>query len=64
MGTIVSWLREVGDRVNWGEPIAEVETETNVALEALASEMLVHLTRSAGSEVTAGKTIGFLETEG
>jgi pyruvate/2-oxoglutarate dehydrogenase complex dihydrolipoamide acyltransferase (E2) component len=64
-GKIVSWLKEVGDRVERGDPIAEVETDkTNVEMEALASGTLVEVTRAAGSEVPVGETIGFLETDG
>jgi hypothetical protein len=32
-------------------------------MEALASGTLVEVTRAAGSEVPAGETIGFLETD-
>jgi pyruvate/2-oxoglutarate dehydrogenase complex dihydrolipoamide acyltransferase (E2) component len=64
-GKIVSWLKEVGDRIERGEPIAEVETDkTNVEMEALASGTLVEVTRPAGSDVPVGETIGFLETDG
>ena len=64
-GKIVSWLKEVGERVERGDPIAEVETDkTNVEMEALASGTLVEVTQAAGAEVPVGETIGFLETDG
>jgi pyruvate/2-oxoglutarate dehydrogenase complex dihydrolipoamide acyltransferase (E2) component len=64
-GKIVAWLKEVGDRIDRGEPIAEVETDkTNVEMEALASGTLVEVTQPAGSEVPVGETIAFLETDG
>ena len=64
-GKIVSWLKEAGDRVERGDPIAEVETDkTNVEMEALASGTLIEVTRAAGSEVPVGETIGILETDG
>jgi pyruvate/2-oxoglutarate dehydrogenase complex dihydrolipoamide acyltransferase (E2) component len=63
-GKIVSWLKEVGDRVERGDSIAEIETDkTNVEMEALASGTLDEVTRAAGSEVPVGETIGFLETD-
>jgi pyruvate dehydrogenase E2 component (dihydrolipoamide acetyltransferase) len=64
-GKIVSWLKDIGDRVERGEPIAEVETDkANVEMEAHASGTLVEVTQGAGSEVPVGETIGFLETDG
>ena len=64
-GKIVSWLKEVGDRVERGDSIAEIETDkTNVEMEALASGTLVEVTQRSGSEVPVGETIGFLETDG
>jgi pyruvate dehydrogenase E2 component (dihydrolipoamide acetyltransferase) len=63
-GKIVSWLKQVGDKVERGDPIAEIETDkTNVEMEALASGTLVEITRAAESEVPVGETIGFLETD-
>lgn len=63
-GRISSWLKAVGERVERGEPIAEIETEkTIVEMEALASGVLVEIVQLAGSEVPVGATIGHLETE-
>lgn len=43
-GTIVAWLRQVGDRVEAGEPIAEIETaKTTNTLEAPASGVLARI---------------------
>src|SRR5947199_13603 len=51
-GKIVSWSKQVGDTVERGEVIAEVETDkTNVEMESLASGTLVEVTRAAGDEV-------------
>ena len=50
-GKIVSWSKQVGDTVERGEVIAEVETDkTNVEMESLASGTLVEVTRAAGDE--------------
>jgi pyruvate/2-oxoglutarate dehydrogenase complex dihydrolipoamide acyltransferase (E2) component len=63
-GKIVAWSKQVGERVERGEPIAEVETDkTNVEMEALASGTLVEVTHAAGDEVPVGDVIGYLETD-
>ena len=63
-GKIVSWSKQVGDRVERGEAIAEVETDkSNVEMEALASGTLVEVTHAAGAEVPVGEVIGYLETD-
>jgi pyruvate/2-oxoglutarate dehydrogenase complex dihydrolipoamide acyltransferase (E2) component len=63
-GKIVSWLKDVGERVDRGDPIAVVETDkANVEMEALASGTLVEVTHGPGSDVPVGDTIGFLETD-
>ena len=50
-GTLVSWLKEEGDRVEEGEVIAEVETEkiTN-ELEAPVSGVISKILVAEGSE--------------
>jgi pyruvate/2-oxoglutarate dehydrogenase complex dihydrolipoamide acyltransferase (E2) component len=63
-GTIVSWAKQVGDRVERGEVIAEVETgKANVEMESLAAGTLVEVTQAAGAEVPVGDVIGYLETD-
>ncbi len=63
-GKIVSWLKGIGDRVERGDAIAEVETDkTTVEMEALASGTLVGIVQPDGSEVPIGGVIGFLETD-
>lgn len=64
-GKIVAWSKQVGDRVERGEAIAEVETDkATVEMEALASGTLVEITHAAGAEVPVGAVIGYLETDG
>ena len=61
---LVSWLSAVGDRVERGQPIAEIETDkATVEMEALAAGVLVAIIHQAGSEVPVGAVIGELETE-
>ena len=61
-GKIASWLVAVGDQVERGQPIAEIETDkATVEMEALATGTLVEIVHEAGSEVPVGETIGWLE---
>ena len=63
-GRIASWLKDVGDRVERGEPLAEVETDkTTVEMESLASGTLVEIVCPAGSEAPVGAVIAYLESE-
>lgn len=63
-GTIVSWLKDVGDPVARGEPIAEIETDKATAeMDAAASGILVAVVHAAGAEVPVGATIGWLEVD-
>jgi len=64
-GKIQSWLKAVGDRVERGEPIAEIETDkTTVEMEAMASGTLVEILCEPGSNATVGTPIAVLESDG
>ncbi len=61
-GRIARWLKKVGDPVERGEPIAEVETDkATVDMEAMASGRLAEIVAEAGSEVVVGEVIAYLE---
>jgi len=61
-GKVGSWLKLVGDNVERGEPIAEIETDkTTVEMEAMASGTLVEIVCEAGSEAPVGAVIAVLE---
>ena len=63
-GRLVGWLKQVGDRVERGEPIAEVETQkATVEMEALASGTLVEIVRVGDEEVAVGDVIAYLDDE-
>jgi pyruvate dehydrogenase E2 component (dihydrolipoamide acetyltransferase) len=61
-GRIAGWLKQVGDDVRRGEPIAEVETDkTTVEFEALAAGTLVEIVGEPGVEIPVGTVIGYLD---
>ena len=63
-GKIVSWLKKVGDRVERGEPIAEIETDkTTVEMESIAAGTLVEIVQAEGSTVAVGEVIARLESD-
>ncbi len=64
-GKVQSWLKAVGDRVERGEPLAEIETDkTTVEMEALASGTLVEIVCEAGADAAVGDVIARLESDG
>jgi pyruvate/2-oxoglutarate dehydrogenase complex dihydrolipoamide acyltransferase (E2) component len=61
-GRIARWMKAVGDQVERGEPIAEIETDkVTVDLESPAPGRLVELVHEAGDDVPIGEIIGYLE---
>jgi pyruvate/2-oxoglutarate dehydrogenase complex dihydrolipoamide acyltransferase (E2) component len=64
-GSVVEWKKEIGDHVERGEPIAEIETgKVNVEMESLASGTFAEIVVEPGNEVPVGTVIAYLETEG
>jgi pyruvate dehydrogenase E2 component (dihydrolipoamide acetyltransferase) len=60
-GTILDWLKQEGDPVRRGEPLADVETDkTTVQVEAFVSGYLRRIVQPAGSVVAAGEIIAIL----
>jgi pyruvate dehydrogenase E2 component (dihydrolipoamide acetyltransferase) len=63
-GTIQRWLKQVGERVSRGEPIAEVETEkATLQVEAYESGTLTAIVHGEGDTVPVGEKIAEI-TEG
>jgi pyruvate dehydrogenase E2 component (dihydrolipoamide acetyltransferase) len=61
-GKIVSWLKKVGDTVERGEAIAEIETDkTTVEMEAMSSGTLAEIVAEEGATVAVGAVIARLE---
>jgi len=60
--TVVSWLANVGDTVNEGDDLVEVETEkTTFVVPAPHDGRLVRVAAEQGDEVFAGGLLGELE---
>jgi pyruvate/2-oxoglutarate dehydrogenase complex dihydrolipoamide acyltransferase (E2) component len=61
-GTIVSWLKDPGDPVVEGEPIAEVETDkTTMEVLAPASGVLARIDVDPGTTVAVHTRIALIE---
>jgi 2-oxoglutarate dehydrogenase E2 component (dihydrolipoamide succinyltransferase) len=59
---VVTWIRNVGDTVTAGEPIAELETEkATVDLESPVAGRLVEILVPAGTEAPVGATLATIE---
>jgi len=62
-GTIISWLKRVGDEVERGEPLVEIETDKAVAIfEAQESGTLLELLAPEGATVPLGAPIARIGT--
>jgi pyruvate dehydrogenase E2 component (dihydrolipoamide acetyltransferase) len=63
-GTIVGWVKEIGDTVVRGDVIAEVETEkVTLEVEAFDSGTLVEIVAAVDSVVATGDVIAYLEND-
>lgn len=62
-GTLQRWLKQVGDAVERGEPIAEVETDkTTVEMESMASGTLAEIVVQEGENAPIGAVIALIES--
>jgi 2-oxoglutarate dehydrogenase E2 component (dihydrolipoamide succinyltransferase) len=58
---VIQWLKGVGDRVEEGEAIVEVEADkSQVAVEAPASGTLQEILAGEGAEVEVGGALGVI----
>ena len=61
-GVVAGWLKQVGDAIQRGDAIAEIETDkSTVEMEAVASGTLAEIVHAAGDEVPVGEPIAFIE---
>ena len=64
-GRVLGWLKQIGDRVERGEEIAEIETEkASVSMDATAAGVLVEIVAGPGTEVAVGEPIAWLDDAG
>jgi pyruvate dehydrogenase E2 component (dihydrolipoamide acetyltransferase) len=64
-GKIVNWLKKVGDQVQKGDAIAEIETEkVNIQIEAFTAGVLQQILVQEGDTVPVGEAIAEIATEG
>jgi pyruvate/2-oxoglutarate dehydrogenase complex dihydrolipoamide acyltransferase (E2) component len=64
-GTVSRWLRRVGDPVQKGEPLVEVETDkVNTELESPTDGVLAEILAPEGATVPVGEVIARIETPG
>lgn len=64
-GTLVSWKKGLGDRVERGDIIAEIETDkANMELEAFDSGVLLETRAKSGDVVPVGTVIGLIGEPG
>jgi pyruvate/2-oxoglutarate dehydrogenase complex dihydrolipoamide acyltransferase (E2) component len=62
-GTVQRWLKQVGDAVERGEPIAEIETDkTTVEMEAIVSGRLAEVVVEEGASAALGAVIAIIES--
>jgi pyruvate/2-oxoglutarate dehydrogenase complex dihydrolipoamide acyltransferase (E2) component len=60
--TISKWLKSIGDRIEAGEIIFEVETDkATLSVEAADAGKLARIVKNAGEVVKPGTVIGYLE---
>ena len=64
-GKILQWLKQEGEQVTKGEPLAEIETDkATVEIEAPADGILARISAAAGDDVPVGKVIATILASG
>ena len=63
-GTIVEWLKQVGDEVKEGDELVNIETDKAVTtVESALNGTLVEIVAEEGDEVEITKTIAWVEVD-
>lgn len=63
-GTVTRWLKAVGDRVEQGEPLVEIETaKATQEVESPASGTLVKIILAAGETAAVNTEIAVIEDD-
>jgi 2-oxoglutarate dehydrogenase E2 component (dihydrolipoamide succinyltransferase) len=64
-GTIAEWLVKVGDRVEKGDPVVELETDkVNVEVNSEVSGVITEIVKEEGEDVVVGDVIAVASEEG
>ena len=64
-GTLLAWLKEVGDMVEIGEPLFEVQTDkVNMEAESLFGGVLLEKLAEPGQVLPVGAPIGIIGRRG
>ena len=64
-GTVLGWLKQVGDRVEADEPLVEVSTDkVDAEVPAPASGTLIKILAEPDSTVQVGEVLGEIEVDG
>ena len=62
-GTVVRWVKKVGDRVHRGDIVAEIETDkATVEIEAFESGTLLRILASPGDTIPVGEPIATVDS--
>lgn len=63
-GKLQRWLKQVGDSIDRGEPIAEIETDkTTVEMESMTAGTLAEIVVAEGETAAVGAVIAYIESE-
>lgn len=63
-GSLIQWLKKVGDQVTEDEPLAEVEAEkVEEILESPATGKLVEIIAAEGEAIEVRSVVAIIETE-
>ena len=64
-GTVANWLKNIGDAIQKGEPVVEIETDkTTIQVEADTSGVLLSIAVPAGEKVPVNTPIGSIGAAG
>jgi pyruvate dehydrogenase E2 component (dihydrolipoamide acetyltransferase) len=62
-GVVLEWMKKIGDQVERGEVIVEIETDkANLTVEAMVAGVLEEIVADDGAEVPVGEPIGYIQT--
>lgn len=63
--TVTEWLKQVGDRVEAGEPVVAIETDKAAGeVEAEVSGRLIEIRTAPGTVVKPGEVLARIEVDG